>query len=421
MQRWLKFSKYLPENGWQPVIYTPDGGEQAENDASLAKDISADLEVVTRPIWEPYQWYKRFVGQDKKEKIHTGFLSEQAKPSRLEQLAVWIRGNLFIPDARKYWIQPSVRFLSDYLKKQPVDLIISTGPPHSMHLIALGLKKTLGLPWMADFRDPWTGIDYYEDLKLTAASDRKHHRLEAEVLRTADHVVSVGEHMGKELTALGAKSLSVITNGYDGGDFADHSPALDKEFTLAHIGSMTRTRNPEVLWKALASLKKEAPQLLDRLRVRLIGKVDHTVRAQIRSLELSDHVDILPYRPHAEIVDLLRRSRALLLVVNRSKNQKGIVTGKLFEYLASGRPIVCVGPVDGEAARIISETRAGQSCGYDDIEKMKSVLEDLLGDKPTHDSDPSQVMKYERRALTTSLAQLMDEVTSEQHTHTLRH
>jgi len=198
VQRWLKFVKYLREFGWEPVIYTPENGEMPVIDSSLEKDVPDGVTVIRRPIWEPYSLYKKFVGAGKDEKINTGFLTEKKRPGLAEKLSVWMRGNLFIPDARKYWIKPSVKFLRSYLKKNPVDVIISTGPPHSMHMIALPLSRELNVPWVADFRDPWTNIDYYKDLKLTKSADRKHHQMEKEVVTGATGIVVVGQRMKEE-------------------------------------------------------------------------------------------------------------------------------------------------------------------------------------------------------------------------------
>ena len=191
VQRWLKFVKYLRGFGWEPIVYTPENPEAPATDESLLKDIPDNLTVLRTRIWEPYSLYKNFIGQKKGETINAGFLSEKKKPGIAEKISVWIRGNWFIPDARKFWIKPSIIFLSQYLKNNPVHAVVSTGPPHSMHLIALGLKKQLHLPWLADFRDPWTNIDFYDKLMLTKFSNEKHKRMELEVLKNADKVVVV--------------------------------------------------------------------------------------------------------------------------------------------------------------------------------------------------------------------------------------
>ena len=182
VQRWLKFVKYLRSFGWEPVVYTPENPEFPETDLSLAKDIPPGLEVIKQPIWEPYDTYKKLLGQKKEDKINAAFLSEKKKNSMLENFSVWVRGNFFIPDARKFWIRPSVKFLLNYLETNPVKAVISTGPPHSMHLIAMALAKKIKLPWLADFRDPWTNIDFYKDLRLSARADARHKKLEKKVL-----------------------------------------------------------------------------------------------------------------------------------------------------------------------------------------------------------------------------------------------
>ena len=229
VQRWLKMSKYLPEYGWQPVIYTTEDAEYPIVDPSLEKDVTPEAEVIRRPIVEPYSFYKKFLGVKKEETVKMGFIEEKEKKHGWkENLSLWIRGNLFIPDARCWWVKPSVRYLKEYLKEHPVDAIISTGPPHSMHLIAMKLKEALGLPWIADFRDPWTEIDYYDELHLTKRSDRKHHCLEHEVLTKADNVVTVGPDGARRLEKLGAKDVATIYNGFDRDDDA-HTPVTLSE------------------------------------------------------------------------------------------------------------------------------------------------------------------------------------------------
>jgi hypothetical protein len=177
VQRWLKFVKYLPSLGWEPIIYTVENGEYPVLDDSLVNDLPSNIKVLKTKIWEPYIFYKRFTGRKKNDKINSGFLNNKKKNKILESISVWIRGNLFIPDARKFWIKPSVNYLNNFIKDNPVDFIISSGPPHSTHLIALGIQKLNKIPWLADFRDPWTNIDFYKDLKLSKWADSKHKKI----------------------------------------------------------------------------------------------------------------------------------------------------------------------------------------------------------------------------------------------------
>ncbi len=225
-------------------MFTPENPERPVIDESLSKEIPDNIEVVQNKIWEPYSFYRKFTGRKAEDKIQTAFLTEKkSKAGFFEKVSVWIRGNLFIPDARKYWIKPSVKFLVKYLKQNPVDAIVTTGPPHSAHLIGLQLKDKLKLPWLADFRDPWTNIDYYRDLKLSKRADRIHHELEQKVLQRADAIVVISPGMEKDFQSIYQREYHVIPNGFDADDMKNlpEVNTSDDKFVLAHIGSLTRT------------------------------------------------------------------------------------------------------------------------------------------------------------------------------------
>lgn len=401
VQRWLKFAKYLPEFGWQPVIYTPENPEYPSIDHSLESDIPANCEVLKTPISEPYGWYKRLRGLKAEDRIQTGFLNEQKTPGITEKAARFIRGNFFIPDARKFWIRPSIRYLGKYLKDHPVDLIVSTGPPHSMHLIAHGLKKRCSIPWVADFRDPWTNIDFYEELMLTKWADRKHHSLEKRVLQGADHILVVGKTMKAEFAALVSENkISVVPNGYDPGDMESGASSAYRQdaFSIAHIGSFSPARNVPVLWKALRELADSDAEFAAKLQIKVVGKIDLQVKNALQEAGLSEFLHHQAYLPHSSVIEEQRNSALLLLVVNRSKNAKGIVTGKVFEYLASGRPVLAVGPVDGDLSEILQSVEAGEPIHYDDKEALKQrVLAEFRGQHLI--ADPMKVRNYTRRAL----------------------
>lgn len=414
VQRWLKMSKYLPENGWQPVIYTAKDAEYPVEDPSLEQDVAPEAEVIRRPIVEPYNFYKKFLGMKKGEKVKAGFINEgEKKNGWKENLSVWLRGNLFIPDARCWWVKPSVRFLKRYLKEHPVDAMISTGPPHSMHLIAKALHKKFNIPWVADFRDPWTDIDFYKDLKLTRCADKKHHRLEYQVLTEATKVVTVGWDCAKGLESHGAKDVEVITNGYD--DFGkiclntDENPSLRDHkslpFTMSHIGIISENRNPEMFWQAIS-------ELVDKnLKIRLIGQVDNSVVESIKRNDIEKYVEIIPYIPHNQVIEEQANSDVLLLFVNNTPNAKGILTGKIFEYMASGRPILCIGPEDGDSARILNETQTGITVDFNDKEKMKSIILEFLAKYQENQLITKRnetVGKYSRRNLTKEFVKILN-------------
>ncbi len=415
VQRWLKMSKYLPEYGWQPVIYTTENAEYPIIDHSLEKDVAPNIEVIRRPITEPYSAYKKFLGINKDETVKMGFIQEKEKnKSWKSDLSLWVRGNFFIPDARCGWVKPSVRFLKEYLNEHPVDAIISTGPPHSMHLIALKLKEALGLPWIADFRDPWTEIDYYNDLHLTAWADRKHHRLEQEVLTKADKVVTVAPDGARRLGRLGNRNVRTIYNGFDRNDDAQTPVNLSEQFTITYLGVLSKIQNPSNLWQALAELIKEDSGLDKSLRINMIGQIDSAVVSSINENGLTQHVAYSPYMPHNQVSAVHRSSTLLLLLLmpDSEPRAKGLLTGKLFEYMASGRPILCIGPEDGDAARILRETGAGQTISFEDKEKIKEALKNLYQRYLNHtlpNNTNTAVEQFSRKNMSEKYAKLLNQ------------
>ncbi len=413
VQRWLKFTKYLRQFGWEPVIYTPLNPEFPAIDDTLEKDIPDNIEIVKTPIWEPYQLFKKLTGKKSDEKVYaSGFISEKGKSGILQKVSLWVRGNFFIPDARKYWIKPSVKFLLEWIPQNNIDAVVSTGPPHSMHLIALGLKEKLNLPWLADFRDPWTDIDFYKELNLTSIADNIHHKMEFNVLTKADKVVVISNSMREDFRKIKDRDYSVITNGYDTEDTASVSVLPEKKFTVSYIGSMAKSRNPESLWNAFADLKKSVTGFGNNLVIRLVGSVDFSVLESIERAGLKDNLEKVDYRPHNEIITLQNQSRLLLLIINDTPNAKVILPGKFFEYMASGRPILCIGPTDGDAAKIIKETRAGAVAEFNDqssmIKLIKGFYEKYLMNDDT--AITADISRFSRVSLTGNMAKELNSI-----------
>jgi glycosyltransferase involved in cell wall biosynthesis len=408
--RWLKFSKYLREFGWEPIIYTAENGEYAELDPANEKDIPEGITIIKQPIWEPYQLYKRFIGQKKTEKVNVGFLTEKKKPALAERISVWIRGNFFIPDARCFWVKPSVAYLSEWLNKNPVDALISSGPPHSMHLIAMELKKRHALPWIADFRDPWTKIDFYNELYLSGFADRKHHRLEKQVVLNADCVVTVGNQMREEFEALGAKKVIVITNGFDTADTIEGVAEMDQKFTLSHFGTVNKARNPELLWQVLSDLVKKDPDFAASLELKFVGRMDQMVRESISKYQLENFVTKTDFLPHHDVIRMQRQSQVLLLLINQTHNAGGILTGKFFEYLAAQRPVLAIGPPSGDVANILHESGAGVIVNFDDYDGLKNRLLDYYDQYKNNQLTVSTagINRFSRYELTHSLSGILN-------------
>ncbi|HIZ84886.1 MAG TPA: glycosyltransferase family 4 protein [Candidatus Coprenecus stercoravium] len=414
VQRWLKMSKYLPQYGWQPVIYTPENPEADVTDQSLIQDIGPEVEVVKRRIIEPYAVFNAVTGK-KKGTGAINPISVSEHKSLMMRLSLWVRANIFIPDPRCLWIRPSVRFLKKYLREHPVDAIISTGPPHSMHLIAKGVHRATGIPWIADFRDPWTGIVFFKHLPLSRRSLRRHRRLEQSVLKEADKVVSVSELSVQDILSVLSpdypykNKFHVIENGYDEADFADITPAdLPGRFNIVHTGLFFSNRNPQILWKVLAELRRELPGFAGDLHLIFAGKTDAEVIASVKDAGLGDCLTDLGYRPHHETNSLQKGADILLLPLHKEPEAAGALTGKYFEYLAAGRPIVAFGQHDSSLEQSLAQTRTGRLFDWDEEAPLKEYLTALYTGTTAFDPDPDAISAYTRRSLAGRFAALLD-------------
>ena len=398
VQRWVKFSKYLPQFGWQPVIYTPENPEQLARDESLLADIPACAEVIKTHITEPYAVYRRLTGGKPGEEVNP---VNAQKKSWKKRLSLWIRGNCFIPDPRIGWVRPSVRYLKEYLREHPVDAVVTTGPPQSMHLIGRGLKRALGVRWIADFRDPWTEMFYYKHLGLTAASDRRQHRLEQSVLDEADAVISVTPLVQKDFQAKTRTPVVLITNGFDEEDFPELSaPDREIKFRLVHTGLFAADGNPLNLWDALARRCAADPAFRARLEIRLAGKVDAAVTDAIRARGLGDNLVELGYLPHDETVREQRAADILLLPLRQEPEYAKVLPGKIFEYLAARRPVLGIGQEDGAAAAVLRDAGAGEMFDWDKSDELLAFLD-------AEHPQTTGIEKYTRRALTAQLIQIL--------------
>ncbi len=407
VQRWLKFSKYLRDFNIEPIIYTVDNPSYPIKDTSLESEIPLDLEVLKQPIFEPNYFLSIFGNNKKKESA--GFLNPN--PTLLGRFFQYVRANYFIPDARKFWIKPSVKFLSNYLKNNEIDVVITTGPPHSMHIIGLVLKDKFKIKWISDFRDPWTEIDYFQQLPLTKKANKKHHQLEQEVLEKSDMVIVVGETMKKKFLKHN-HNIEVLTNGFDSYENS-LTIELDSNFSITHVGSMNTDRNPTILWEVLYEISSENIDFKNNLRIKFIGKIDDTVIQDIQVFNPKNIVRI-PYLDHKEVRKYQASSQVLLLSINQVPNAKGIITGKIFEYLQAKRPILGIGPEDGDAAAILKKTNAGNIVGFNNKIELKAAVLKLYKDFKEERLfvKSINIEQFHRKNITRQLAQVIKKVVS---------
>ncbi len=405
VQRWLYFVKYLGDFGWEPIVYTVERGEYPYLDESLKNHIPEGVQVLRRPIWEPYVYYRRLIGA--KAPVDPTVLAGSSKKNFTRTLALWIRGNLFIPDPRVFWVRPSVHFLNKWMQANPVDLIVSTGPPHSMHLIAQKLKHRCNIPWLADFRDPWTGIFFFDQLHLSSFAKWMHHKLEKEVLEAADEIVTVSPHCAEGLAAISNKPIQVITNGYDPFEIpvVKHHP---DRITMLYTGVLTKDRNPALLWSELGRYLRQNPGLAQRVELVFVGNVDPFIFQEIESHGMGGCLRIHKPMPHKELQGHLANASILILV--GVAGQKGVVTGKLFEYLFLERPVLSISPSGGDLELILQQTGCGINADFDDSKAIYEAIEKVFQWISTGGFRPNRenIQMYSRRKLTERLVQCMN-------------
>jgi glycosyltransferase involved in cell wall biosynthesis len=408
VQRWLKFAKYLPEAGWEPVIFTPENPDFDLRDESLDKEVPKQLEVIKFPIWEPYQLFSKVKG---KSKTHPGRLMEQKEKGFLEKAAIWARANLLVPDPRIFWVKPSVKFLTDLVKSGQFQAVITTGPPHSMHLIGRELKRKTGLPWIADFRDPWSQWEFLDTMPMISLVRKKHQQLEHSVLKEADAVLTISPTFQRDLEKLAYRKINLLTNGYDPADIPAGFSPKEKEAGKLHLvysGIIDAIRNPIPLMEAL---KSEFQHGIEEVKWTFVGKVSEQVQAFVKEDDwLSERIHFSGYVSHSEVFGFYAKADVLVLILTDTKNAQGNIPGKLFEYLATGIPVLALGDPEGDSAKILKDAGAGQVIAHTDAVSIKAQLRTLM-DSSLKKVDPKDLEKYSRQHLSHQLARILDEHT----------
>lgn len=403
VQRWLKFVKYLPEFDVEPIVYIPENPSYPLLDEKLLSDVSDKTIILKNKIFEPYA-LASFLSKNKTKKLGAGIITQKKKQSFVEKIMLWIRGNVFIPDARVFWVKPSVKYLKKYIQENNIEIIITSGPPHSLHLIGLDLKKQLNVNWIADFRDPWTTIGYHKELKLSKWASAKHKALEKEVMTTCDTILVTSPTTKTEFERITNQPIEVITNGYDVEEI-DKKP-LDEAFTLAHIGSFLSERNPQILWESLSELIDENEAFATHFKLKLIGAISKEVIQSISDYKLDTFVQNLGYVSHEEALMHQRSSQVLLLIEIDSDDTKCIIPGKLFEYMVSERPILAIGPKNSDFENIIKQTNTGVFYQYNEKNELKSQILSCFNQYLENNLKVNAVglQQFSRKSLTKQLA-----------------
>jgi len=410
--RTLKFVKYLRNFGWEPIVYAPKDADYPYYDENNFKDIPEGVITIRKKITEPFAAFKLLSGRKKDDPSNPVYAKK--KSSIIDDFAIWIRGNFFIPDARSLWIKPSVRFLKKYLQENPVDAILTDGPPHTNTVIGLKLSKSLGIPWLADFQDPWTQVDYYKLMKITKWADKKHRKLEQETFRTAKKITIASPTWAKDLESIGAKNVDVIYYGYDEDDFKNIAATKQNidGINIIHAGILGTDRNPEGFFEALKIFIQKYPEYKDKIKLKFAGIVDFTVKESIKKYGLEDNLVELGNIPRIEALKLMINSTIQLLPVNKAENAKGRLPGKLYEYLRAMKPVLALGPVDSDVASILNETGSGKTFEYTDVNSILEYLEGIIITKKFTPPDYEKIKKFDVKNQTKKVAEFLDNITS---------
>jgi len=405
VQRVLKFAKYLPDFGWEPIILTVKDGEFPAVDKSLEKGISQDCIVHKSKSIEPFKLYKKFIGKKNKDEIPTFILNKSKSDNFKDKIAKWIRLNLFIPDAKIGWIPFAVSKGMDLINKNKIDLIFSSSPPQTVNLIAKKISKKSGIPWVADFRDPWTDAFWQEGgSNRNYISHQIDKTLEKSCLVSANSITTVSSSLIKLFKNKSQNNFTLLPNGFDSDDFDNIEKSPSRKFRINYIGYLGQNQKIDNFLDTIKSLDE---RLINNININFWGNIHQSIWDKIDEYKLNDIIKINSYVPHNEAIKIMTNSEILLLVIPEVQNNELIVTGKLFEYLATQNYILGIGPPNSDIVKILQETKCGHMFGYKD--ELNAVLSEQMqnwekGIEGT--ANIKNIQQYSRKELACKLGEL---------------
>tara|TARA_B100001540_G_scaffold7297_1_gene6426 strand:- start:181 stop:1470 length:1290 start_codon:yes stop_codon:yes gene_type:complete len=406
VQRWLKFAKYLPEFNISPVLFVPENANYPINDNSLKSEVSKDLEIIKLPIFELSNFFPSLKSLNS---IRSGNISKNKNQSILQKVVFFIRGNFFIPDMKIFWKRNSVNFLKNYLSENNIETIITTGPPHSIHLIGLELKRKLNINWISDFRDPWVNLNYLNRFHLLPFVKEYHKKLRDKVINNSDAVIVTSKRL-KDLYSEINSSIFQVTNGYD---YNKPVIKLDKKFSISHVGSLYNERNPEFLWDIIDELSENLQGFKEDLQINLIGNNNKKIKQNLSKRVFNDCVVCYDYVEHKKAIEFMCSSQVLLMLEVDDDESSYAIPGKLFDYLNSNRPIISIGPEQSEVREILSNTGSGKFFNYKDYNSLKLYIEKLYENYVNNLSisdNNYNIDNYNRKNLTSKLVEVINKI-----------
>ncbi|MBN1997370.1 glycosyltransferase [candidate division KSB1 bacterium] len=407
--RIVKFVKYLAQLDWQASVITVRKGEFPYRDPNLAAELPSTCRVYPTRHPDPFSLYRCFTGKKKQETLPTGIIT-QSKTSKKERLSAWIRAQFFVPDARIGWVPFALVKARQIIKKEKIDIIFISSPPHSIQLLVPLLKLFTRIPCIIDLRDPWTDIRYYKAVKRSTAIKLLDRFFERRILISADHVITVSSGLADQFRHLARRNIniSVIPNGYDPDDFAGTDFSSSSNFIMLYSGNLLENQNPHVLWQALIKITQKTPKFALQCKLVFIGNVPQEVKNILQDLPVKH--ELKKFMPHRDVIQQFINARILIVVIPKVENNKGIVTSKLYEYAGSGNPILAIGPETGDAAGTIGELPDSCMCDYNNVGKCENFILDVF--KKWNRGVPSApspaTAKFSRPELTKHLVEIFN-------------
>jgi glycosyltransferase involved in cell wall biosynthesis len=415
VQRWLKLTDYLTQLGWKIFVVTvdPQKASYPVLDHSLLKEVNNDVHVYPTSTFEILSLYKKVNNQ--KQIPYAGFANE-GKTGPMQFVSRFIRGNFFIPDARIGWNKYAIKKAEEIIHRENISILVTSSPPHSTQLIGLKLKEKYPLHWFADLRDPWTDIYYYHKMNHTAIARNIDAKYERQVIENADGVFVVSDFIKKQFSKKSKQHVEpkfvVLPNGYDEKNFSLEEPMHTSAFTISYNGTIASNYSLSPFIKAMKLLIEESK--ISDFRIQFTGSADQLTKQKLLDA-FGDHVQFKQHVSHLESIHILKRSHLLLLSIPQVKDNEGVLTGKLFEYLASRKPILCMGPTHGDAAKIIYDCQAGITVDDEEVNKTYQFLLDTyqrFKSGVSIDNPSLNYQKYARRSQAEFVSQLFQKVIS---------
>ena len=407
VQRWMKFVKYLPEYNIKPILYIPENPNYPIYDYSLNDEVSEKLEIIKNPITE----ISNIISNSKSlNLIRSGNIPNPKEQSLFQRLLFFIRGNLFIPDMKILWKNKSIDFIENYLSKTKIDVVITTGPPHSLHLIGYELKKRLNIKWISDFRDPWVNLNYLNRFHLLPSVKRRHKKLRDKVLINSNSVIVTSEKLKKLYKEI-APNIFKISNGYD---YEYSTVNIDSKFSISHIGSLYPERNPKYLWDIIDEICINNEEFRSNLQINFIGNTSEKIIKYLSNKSFKSCVKFIDYVDYKRAIEFMCSSQILLMVEVNDNDSSYAIPGKLFDYLNSKRPIIAIGPDRSEVNQILYDTNAGKFFNYNESINLKLHIENLYNqyEMGSISYDAKNISIYRRKNLTEELSKIINKVSS---------